>query len=362
MSIESYCVSHEKLSELCASILETRGVLKGEAEIVAKSLVEADLKGVSSHGVIRLPLYINRLDKGGNTANSEIKLINETSSTALLDGGNVLGQIVSEEAMKIAIEKAKDSNISMVTVRNSNHNGAAAYWALKALEHDMIGIAFSNVEPLMPPPGGAAARLGNNPIAFAVPADQENPIVFDMATSVVAIGKVVVAKSKGESVPTDWGVDKNGNKTSNPEDILNGGFLLPVGGAKGYGLSILVDILSSLLSEGAIGDEIHSLYKDLENPNRVSHAFIAIKIGAFVKPEIFRKTVDRYVQYIRNTPLAEGSEKIYLPGEIELMNKEKNLQQGITIPKTVLDEIIAIAKEANVPSELVENLIADNVY
>lgn len=130
---------------------------------------------------------------------------------------------------------------------------------------------------------------------FAVPADKENPIVFDMATSVVAIGKVVVAKSKGESVPADWGVDKHGNKTSNPDDILNGGFLLPVGGAKGYGLSIFVDILSALLSEGAIGNEIHSLYNDLENPNRVGHAFIAIRIEAFLKPEISEKQlIDMY--------------------------------------------------------------------
>jgi ureidoglycolate dehydrogenase (NAD+) len=354
-----YRVEAQALTEVCSFILRQKGIPAADADIVANSLVDADLRGVNSHGVIRMSVYLNRLANGVIKASPNVQVVKETESTVVLDGGYGMGQVVSHHALNMLTKKVARTPLTVVTVRRSNHFGAAAYWASQLADKDMIGIAVSNVEPLMPPPGGTAARVGNNPIAIAVPALEEKPIILDMATSTVPLGKILNAKSKGESIPLGWAVDSVGQPTTNPDDVVNGGFLFPVGGPKGYGLAVMVDVLSALLSDGAIGSEIGSLYQDLERPNDISHFFMAIRIDAFMEPRIFKQSVDRYVRYVKNTPLAEGAKAIYLPGEIEMLNKEQNLQIGVLLPASVVEDVVKFARDADVDSDLIQTLLAN---
>ncbi len=246
-------IQPQPLIEMCSLILEKQGIPSDQAKIIAASLVEADLRGVSSHGVIRMSIYLQRLGKGVIQSRPNVHVDYETASTAVVDGEYGMGQVVSQKAMDILFEKTKQSPVAAVSVRHSNHFGAGAYWAMQALEQDMIGIAVSNVEPLMVTPGGAAARVGNNPISIAVPAASEKPIVLDMATSVVPLGRIVAAKSKGQPIPEGWAVNSQGEPCTDPDEVINGGYLFPVGGPKGYGLAIIVDILSAVLSQAPSG-------------------------------------------------------------------------------------------------------------
>jgi ureidoglycolate dehydrogenase (NAD+) len=356
-----YRINPQPLSEICSLILQKNGVPIEDAKTVSDSLVDADLRGVSSHGVIRMSIYLNRLEKGVMAKQTAVVTMNETESTAVLDGGYGIGQVVSQRAIDLLLEKAKNANLAAISVRRSNHFGAAAYWASQLLEHNMIGFVVSNVEPLMPPPGGAAAKVGNNPIAMAIPAGDEKPIVVDMATSVVPLGKILAAKSKGQEIPLGWAVDRSGEPTTNPDDVVQGGFLFPVGGPKGYGLAVLVDILSAVLSNGAIGPDIHSMYQDFENPNDISHFFMALRVDAFMDPTLFKASVDRYIQYMKDTPLTAGAKEIYLPGEIEANNKEKNLIEGIVLPKSVAEELESFGRAAGIQASLIEEL-TNNPY
>jgi ureidoglycolate dehydrogenase (NAD+) len=356
-----YNVQPETLKTISAAILNKNGIPERESKVVAASLVDADLKGVSSHGVLRLAIYLKRLGNKVIHPNPEFEVIKETNSTVVLDGGNGLGQVVSQYAVDLLKVKAQQSPISAVTVRNSNHFGAAAYWAAQLTDNDMIGIVMSNVEPLMPPPGGASAKIGNNPISFAVPAGDHYPIVLDMATSSVPLGKILNAKSKGESIPEGWGLNHLGQSTTDPDEVVNGGSLFPVGGPKGYGLAVMVDVLTALLSNGAFSDQIHSMYNDLDKPNSISHFFMAIRIDAFSDPSFFKQIVDQYITSIKSTPLAQGANAIFMPGEIEFLNKEKNEQNGIQLPESVVKELVQLAEQAGVDvSELTGTTAVQN--
>lgn len=353
---ETHTIHAAELLELTAGILHKNGLPEPDARIVADSLVDADLRGVSSHGVLRMETYLQRLNNRVMNPTPQLKTISETAATAVLDGDNGFGQVVSQRAVDILLAKTKDTPLAAVSVRNSNHFGAAAYWAAQLAEHDLIGITVSNVEPLMPAPGGAEARIGNNPLSVVVPALTHRPIVVDMATSVVPLGKILNAKSKGEAIPEGWGVDSSGQPTTVPDDVINGGSLFPVGGPKGYGLAIIVEVLSALLSGGEFGTDIHSMYQELESPNRISHFFMAIKVSAFLDPQIFKASVDRYIDQIKSSALAPGSDAIRMPGEIELRAKDKNIQDGISLPPSVAEGLEALARNAGVSEDLIRNL------
>lgn len=354
MTVKKY--ESENLKKLGSLILEHQGVPTVQADTVVQSLITADLRGVSSHGILRLPVYTQRLMNGKIKANPDIKKVFETDSTIVLDGDHGLGQVVAQEGVRELITKSEQSNISAVAIRHSNHYGVAAYWAMQLAEHNMIGLSVSNVEPLMPPPGGIEARVGNNPISFAAPAGEGLSIVLDMATSVVPLGKILNAKSKNESIPEGWAVNAKGIPTTNPDEVVNGGYLYPVGGPKGYGLSIIVDLLSALLSNGAIGGQINSMYKDLDKPNDISHFLLGIKIDGFIPVKQFKGLVDQYISYIKYTPLAEGAKEIYLPGEIEHRNFARNQVEGIEIPDSVIAELVELATKAEISQELITEL------
>lgn len=335
------------------------GVPKEDAEIVADVLISADLRGVNSHGLIRLSSYYgNRLLKKYMDPETPWKVVKETDNTMLIDGGNGVGQVVSYHAMNKCIEKAKKSNIAVVTVKHSNHFGIAGYYAMMALEHNMLGISLTNSQPLVAPTYGRTAVFGTNPIAVAAPSDKERPFVLDMATSTVPIGKVKVYEKKGEKIPIGWGIDDDGNLTDDPTQVQSGGpgAVTPLGGSdimrsyKGYGLAIVVDILCGVLSGAS--NLTHVGFPHEPRESDVSHFFMAINIDSFRPVIDFKKQMDNLVRELRESPKAKGQEKIFVAGEKEFENTEYNQKHGIPLLVNVVKDLEQNGDKVGIPFNL----------
>lgn len=264
---------------------------------------------------------------------------------AIFDACNGMGQVASCRAMKKAIEKAGTTTIGICGVRNSNHFGTAAYYSVMAAEQNMIGISCSNTEPLMPAPGGGKAVVGNNPTSMAVPTGEGFSLALDMAASAAAIGKVLLAQKQGLSIPSGWATDRLGVETSDPKQVMDGGMLLPVGGHKGYGLSLMVDVLAGILVGAGFGDRIHSPFTGPENPQNLGHLFVAIDVSRFLPLDQFLAHVKSLCHEIKTAPTAPGVQEVFLPGEIEHMTKQKRLKEGIPLPEGVVSELDAYAAE-----------------
>ena len=256
----------DDLRKFAREVLTRVGVPSDHAAMTANSLVEADQRGVHTHGLAYLPVYVQRLMAGGINPAPAIRLVSERPSTALIDGDNGLGQVVGVQAIQLAINKAREHGAGLVGVRNSNHFGAAAHYAMAAAREGMIGLAMSNIGPTMAPWGGITPCYGNNPISYAVPTG-EAAIVLDMATSVVSRGRISAAAARGETIPLGWACDREGRPTQDPNLALEG-LLLPVGGYKGYGIALLIDILSGVLTGGAFGQGVGNL-EPFGEPGRV---------------------------------------------------------------------------------------------
>jgi LDH2 family malate/lactate/ureidoglycolate dehydrogenase len=332
----------DKIKNFNKTILKIVHVPGNDAVTVAESLVQADLRGVNTHGAVRMPIYVNRLRKGIFNPTPDIRTIHESQTTAIVDGDFGLGQVVGSKAMQLAIKKADTSEVGIVGVKNSHHFGAAAYYSMMALTKDMIGFACSNQVPLMPAPGGAKKVVGNNPFSFAIPAGKELPIVFDMACSVAAQGKIIIASKRGESIPEGWATDCKGIPTTKPFEALEG-FLLPVGGHKGYGLALIVDILSGILSGATLDRSFTDMTKNFIN----DHFFMAIKINNFLDPSLFKVQIDNRIKEIKNSPLAPGVKEVFLPGEIEFRTADRRKGEGIPYPHAVVEELLKMAEEFN---------------
>ena len=334
------------------------GVPNDRAVIVAEILQSADLRGVSSHGIIRLQTYYgSRLLKGLINPMADNEILRESPASIAIDGRNGLGQVAGKDAMLRCIEKAKTSGVAMVTVCNSNHYGIAGYYAMMALEHDMIGISFTNAQPLVAPTFGRNRLLGTNPIAVAAPAFAERPFVLDMATSIVPIGKVTVFDKSGERLPEGWAVDARGDSTTNPQSVLNGGALFPLGGPellrgyKGYGLALWVDIFSGVLSGAAFGKNVANPAK-LANAN-VGHFFAAMRLDAFRDPDEFKKDLDELFTQLKTAEKADGQERIFIHGEKEFELTEKYQKEGIPMLEEVVKSLMSAGETVGVPFDLV---------
>jgi L-2-hydroxycarboxylate dehydrogenase (NAD+) len=357
----------EDLRNFMVRFFTKLNVSSEDAAIAADVLLSADLRGVESHGIIRLNTYYgSRLKKGLIDPKSPITIINETLTTLALDGGNGLGQVVSKHGMLSCIEKAKANGVSMVTVRNSNHYGIAGYYAMMALEHDMIGISFTNSQPLVAPTYGSAPIIGTNPIAVAVPAKDQRPYVLDMATSIVPIGKVTVYDKAGKDIPAGWGINKLGEVTESPSEVLYGGALMPLGGIdmmagyKGYGLSLMVDIFSGVLSGAAFGASVGHP-SDPKAGSNVGHFFAAVRIDAFRPVEEFKAAMDEYILQLKNSPKAVGHDRIYIHGEKEFERSERYLSEGVPLLGSVASGLNDIGMEVGVPfdCELVKEVMRE---
>lgn len=339
--MEKFLFQAEDLHAYMVRFFQRVGVPKQDAKITADVLIDADLRGIDSHGIIRLHSYYGMpLEQGYIDPRSPIQVVTETPITALLDGGNGIGPVIAYRAMQRCIEKAKDASVAFISVRNSNHYGIAGYYAMMALPQDMIGISVSNSQPLVAPTRGRTAVLGTNPIAVAIPAGKESPYVLDMATSIVTIGRVALHQKIGQEIPPGWAIDKAGQSTTDPAAVLNGGSLLPLGGGeimrgyKGYGLMLLVDIVAGLLSGAAFGLDVGDPGK--KTRANVGHFFGALKISAFRSKEEFTADMDRLIQQLKTTSLIPGQERIYIHGEKEFELAERRRQEGVPLHLSVI--------------------------
>jgi LDH2 family malate/lactate/ureidoglycolate dehydrogenase len=337
-------ISVESLTGFCSAVLTKLGAPLEQATAIAGNLVAADLQGVASHGVVRLPIYVERLRAGVVNPRPNVRVVRETTTTAVVDGDNGMGQWVAMRAMQTAIDKGLSGGCAFVSVRNSNHFGAAAYYSHMAVAHDMIGFSFTiGGINHMTPWGGAKAILGNNPLSIALPAGEERPIVLDMACSVAARGKIIVSAKDGTPIPSDWAVGPDGQTTTDPAEALKG-FVLPVGGPKGYALTLMIGLLSTMLSGAAFGSEVTDMYEDLERPQNVGHLFGVLPIACFEPIEVYKRRVDKAIREIRNVPRAQGVERIYLPGEREQILAEVQCRSGIPVKRSVLAELLEVGK------------------
>ncbi|MHB9098354.1 MAG: Ldh family oxidoreductase [Syntrophales bacterium] len=343
-------VGHEGLTEFCLGVFEKLGMPHEDAAIAADALVRCNLRGVDTHGALRMPVYTDKLKKGFINPKPALHPLRETAATALIDGDNGFGQVVSSRAMATAVRKAREVGVSCVSVRHSNHFGACAHYSMMALPHDMIGIALTNASPQIAPTGGAEKLLGNNPWSVAVPAGERFPVVLDMANSVVARGKIRLAAKEGRSIPNDWAITLNGEPTTDPKAAL-AGFLMPVGGYKGYGITLMVDLLTGVLANSSYGPRVNGL-DIVEALGGVGHTFIAVSISAFDEVAVFKARMDAYIDEIKGSKKAKGAEAIYLPGEPEFLKEGTRRQTGIPLHINIINDLKKIAGETGVPFSL----------
>lgn len=330
----------DALTGFCRNLFAAAGMPPGDALLAARMLVEADQRGVESHGVVRVPIYVERLLRGIMAAKPDIRIVRQTRSTSVVDGGNGMGQVVGAWAMDLAIRKAQaEGEPAFVSVRNSNHFGAAAWFAEQAVTHDMIGFAYTiGGINHMTPWGGAEAILGNNPFAVALPMKGEAPVVLDMACSVAARGKIIVAAKEDVPIPRGWAVDRDGVPTTDARKALEG-FVSPVGGPKGYALTLTIGLLSTMLSGAGFGSEVTHMYEDFENPQNIGHLFGALPIAAFEDLEVYYRRMAKAAGEVRGVRRSPGVERIFLPGEREARTAAERARAGIPVPREVLAEL-----------------------
>jgi L-2-hydroxycarboxylate dehydrogenase (NAD+) len=329
-------ISFDEEKELISKILLSLGVPEDRGKVTAEVLAEADLRGFSSHGILRLPYIVRAIKRGTILPSAEIKIVQETPATALVDGGHSLGHYVAYLAMQIAIQKAKAVGISAVGVRNSNHFGIAGYYAEMAMREGMIGIVTTTTDALVHPWGGAEPVLGTNALAVGIPSDP--PVLLDMATSVAARGKIVQAAKEGKRIPLGWAVDEEGNPTTDPVRALRGA-LSPFGGAKGYGLGFVLEILAGPLVGASAGREVVGTLEPVSGFCTKGDLMIVINPSAFVDPQNFQALTRKFIEEVKNSRKAPGVQRIMIPGEPEYEERKRRLAEGITIPEEVWSEI-----------------------
>ena len=324
------------------------GVPKEDAAQAAEVLASADLRGIDSHGVARLHSYFDMLSLGRINPKPKIKVVRSTLSTATVDGDNGLGLVVGPHANRIAMDMAEKAGSGWVSTCNTNHFGIAGYYVLKALERDLIGWAMTNSTKLVAPLWGAERMLGTNPIAIGFPGNEEPPIVIDMATSAAAYGKIEIARRRGEPIPEGWAADSEGRATTDPNDMINGGALLPLGsdrergGHKGYGLAIMVDVLCGVLSGANWGPFTPPFALRQEIPTRsvgngIGHFFGAMQIDGFIDRDSFKRQIDDYVRVFRATKPAPGTNGPLLPGDPEREAEKWRRENGIPLVMPVVE-------------------------
>lgn len=331
-----------------SSLFVAAGLREDHALTVAKSLVSADLRGTHSHGLIRLPFLIGRLVEGGANGRPHVQVVSDAPATALLDGDRALGAITATQAMTLAVEKARTQGVGCVTARNSDFIGTCAHYAMMALPHDMIGLAWTNGFPGMAPWGGRSNTIGNNPIAFAAPSLAHGPVVLDMALSVAAGGKVRLAAKNKEKIPSDWLVDREGRATDDPAALTSGGALLPLG-YKGYGLAVFGEILCGALTGASILQQIPAWFSATDRAVGNGHLHIAIDISRFIDPQAFKARVDTMVTMLKSTPLIPEAKEILLPGERAWRTQQRNEAEGVLVVEAVAADLRALASRMNVP-------------
>ncbi len=351
--------SYASLFDFTQNIFLKIGLKPEEARQATDILMRAELRNISTHGLMRLPEYINLWKTKRITVNPEYRIVHETPSTALVDGGKGLGLVTGPKAMRLAIEKARTAGTGWVAVRNTYHYGIAGYYAMMALEHDMIGISMTNANPLVAPTFGLHGMLGTNPIAVAVPANEQPPFVADFATAAVARGKLDVWEEKGMEAPAGVLQDKTGKPTRKPSALKEGGALLTLGGEvergghKGFCLTAIVDILTAVLPGANFGPTVVptlGYVKDKTNAadKGIGHFFGAIRIDAFQTAEEFKNYMDEWISTFRKAETVPGKEKVIIPGDPERVSETEKMKNGIELSSRTLKKLQEIAEEFDI--------------
>jgi LDH2 family malate/lactate/ureidoglycolate dehydrogenase len=349
---EVIAVPEQDLRALVARMFVASGLSSDAAARVAEGLVEADLEGASSHGVMLVDMYLERIRRGSVATDTSARVVSDRGAAVVLDAAHALGQLTGEQAIALAVERAKHFGAGVVAVRHAFHFGTARRHALAATAAECIGIVMCNTRPLMPAPGGAERVVGNNPIAIAIPAAGPVPIVLDMATSEAAMGKIRMAKKAHRPIPGNWAVTSEGAPTTDAAAAI-AGMLLPSGGPKGFGLAFAIDLMCGLLSGGAVGDEVRPLYGDLSVPYDCSHLFIAIDVAHFCDVDEFRARAAAAADRIRAGRRAQGVAALFAPGEPEWRARQAAGQE-VQLSPEVARMLVRLARELGVPADPLE--------
>ncbi len=348
----THLVEAAPLRTLICRLFTTAGAPSEDAETVAEVLVEADLRGVESHGSTRVAGYLSMIRHGLLNPRPRIQILRETDSTAMLEGDQAFGIVVARRAMEMAIDKGLRSGIACVTARNVTHTGMVGFYPMMAAQRGLIGLSCNNGPTILPPFGGKTPTLATNPISVAVPSKRENPIVLDMATSVVAAGKLRQAGKKGAPIPADWALDRDGAPTTDPNEAIFHGFLQWAGGYKGFGLATVVEVLGGVLSGGLFGTDVPSMKDFGKEPLVTSAFYLCLDPALFMPLDEFRARVTRLIAMVKASERAAGVEEVYIAGEIEFKRKADRLQHGIPLSDVVYAELRDLAATAGVPFDL----------
>ena len=343
-----FTVQFNALQAFISRSLAAVDIPQRDAETVANLMAQADLQGSDGHGVIRLPQYVKRIRAGGINTRPNIQVVQERAAMAVVDGDNAMGHLAVSQAVQLAIEKARSAGVAWVGTRNSNHAGPASLYARMPVAHNMIGLYFAvgNANHL-PAWGGMDMLLSTNPIAAAIPAGVEPEIVLDMATTVAAYGKVKAKAKRGEMMPEGWMIDRQGKPLLDPKRSEEG-FLLPIGGYKGYGLALIVGLLAGTLQGAAMGKDVVDFNKDSVTPTNTGQAILVINLEAFGEVSIFKSAVDTLVQDIRASERLPGVDRIWLPGEQSHARRQQYGENGIPLASVLVQELEVLAKDLGV--------------
>lgn len=350
----------ERLHEFSARVFAHFGVPRSDARHAADVLAAADLRGIDSHGVARLHTYFDMLTLGRINPKPNVHVVRSTLSTATVDGDNGLGLVVGPRANEICMEKAEEAGSGWVSVCNTNHYGIAGWYVMQGLERDLINWSMTNTTKLVAPLGGAERMLGTNPIAIAFPGKEEPAIVIDLATCAAAYGKVEIAKRRGEKIPRGWAIDKRGLDTDDPDAMIDGGAILPLGsdrergGHKGYALAMMVDVLSAVLSGANWGPFTPPFALRQEIPKRsvgkgIGHFFGSLRIDGFIDPDLFKRQIDDVVRTFRATKPAPGTTGPLIPGDPEREAEQVRRRDGVPLVLPVIEDLRDIARHTGIP-------------
>lgn len=339
-------VRPERLVAAVAGLFEGVGVSASSSRTVAGALVDSDMRGMPSHGVMLVPMYLDRVRAGSVSRWEQAEVVAEHGAITVLDARHALGQLTGDQGMRLAVERSREYGVGVSVVRHAFHFGGAYRYALAAARAGAVGIAAANTRPLMPAPGGAEAVVGNNPVAVAVPAPEAaEPIVLDIALSEAALGKIRLAAQEGREIPANWATDAQGRPTTDPEAAI-AGLLLPIGLHKGYGLALIVDVLTGVLSGGGFGRRVKGLYADVTAPNDAAHLFVALDVAAFGSVEGFRERVATLAAEVVGAARAPGVDRVYLPGERAAERQADAAERGVPVERSTLRSLGAAARDA----------------
>ena len=342
-----------ELRGLVSRLAVAGGVPADDADVFARVLVDADLQGVSTHGVSRLNIYLQRIEKGLIDPKAVLGIDRNGGSVLALDAGNGLGQVQAMKALDMLMPLAKQNGIAAATIRNSQHFGALSYYCNRAAEQDLILLAMTNCEPAMSPAGGFEAFFGTNPIAASFPTGKGYSVKIDMATSIVARGNIIAAQKKGQAIPEGWALDPAGEPTTDASQALLG-TVLTMAGHKGYALALMIEVFSSVLSGAAIGSDIGSMYKNMDRKQDVGHFFCLLNIAAFLDVKDFKQRMDETIDKLQGGKRRPGVEEILIPGERSSRKAAENEAAGVPVGDVVVAEIKELCSRLNVPFDLIE--------